>query len=422
MGLLKFVDLFSGAGGMSYGFSSHPAFKAAFAVDDQRGKPSSGNGTLECNQTYEANIGIKVREADISTYSPEDLAEEARLRPGRLAVLISCAPCTGFSRTLRRNHLKDDPRNQLVERTGHFVDFLRPKILLMENARELVNGNFSYHCDNLAEHLLGLGYSFRAEVHTLTRFGLPQVRERALVIAVRDNGPIRTLDDLWADQGPSDASVTVRKTIADLPPVPAGEAHPDDPFHVSPSIMGTTLDRVRALPHDGGSWYDLIDHPEADRLLIPSMKRIVKARAFGRHPDVYGRLWWDRPAVTIKRECAHVGNGRYSHPEQDRMCTVRELSLLNGFPRDYQFSGRSLSNKYRHIGDAVPPLISFQLAHLCHWILTGRRPELRDCLLPKTSITPADLVSRPRPRTLFDRAEVAYAVPIRPKRREGVVG
>ena len=76
---------------------------------------------------------------------------------------------------------------------------------------------------------------------------------------------------------------------------------------------------------------------------------------------MYGRLWWDRPAITITRECAHVGNGRYVHPEQDRLLTVREMALLQGFPADYVFEG-PLTARYNQIGDAVPPLISEQLA------------------------------------------------------------
>jgi DNA (cytosine-5)-methyltransferase 1 len=100
---------------------------------------------------------------------------------------------------------------------------------------------------------------------------------------------------------------------------------------------------------------------------------------------------WDRPAATIKRECGHVGNGRYAHPDQDRLCTVRELGLLNGFPGAYQFGGNSLSNMYRHIGDAVPPLISHQLACVADWILTGQRPPLRRCILPNTSLRPSDI-------------------------------
>jgi DNA (cytosine-5)-methyltransferase 1 len=120
------------------------------------------------------------------------------------------------------------------------------------------------------------------------------------------------------------------------------------------------------------------------------MRRRAAAGDLGSHPDIYGRLWWDRPAITIKRECGHIGNGRYSHPEQDRLCTAREISILQGFPRDYRFAG-PLSNIYRHIGDAVPPLISYQLAALCRWILTGEKPAPDELVLAGCQLRPDDL-------------------------------
>jgi DNA (cytosine-5)-methyltransferase 1 len=152
-----------------------------------------------------------------------------------------------------------------------------------------------------------------------------------------------------------------------------------------------TRRRLEATPASGGSWRDLLDHPQQERLLTGAMKRSVAAGKLGSHPDVYGRMDWDQPAATIKRECGHVGNGRYAHPEQHRLCTVRELGLLNGFPAHYEWGGSNLANMYRHIGDAVPPLISHQLAHVVRWILTGQRPRLADCLLPGTSLRPEDL-------------------------------
>lgn len=405
-----FGDLFSGAGGMSFGFRSHPAFRPVFAVDAQVGKPSSGMGSLECNATYEANVGLAPREADLAAYSPQKLMRDTGIKRGELDVLISCAPCTGFSRTNSQNHERDDKRNGLVERTGEFVDALRPAVLVMENARELIRGNFAHHYQNLCSSLDSMGYAVSGEVHMLTDFGLPQVRERALVIAVRDRGRIYTLRDLWGKLVPSPESITVRHAIAHLPPVAAGEAHPSDPHHRAPSFSEPiNVERMRAIPKDGGSWLDLLKRPDADRLLTPSMKRIIAARDFGSHPDKYGRLWWDRPCVTIKRECSHVGNGRYAHPEQDRLCTVRELALLSGFPAQYEFLG-TFSNRYRHIGDAVPPLISFQLAHLCHWMLTGKRPRRGEWCLPGTSLHPEDIIERREVQTSMPWGELKSAV------------
>jgi DNA (cytosine-5)-methyltransferase 1 len=122
------------------------------------------------------------------------------------------------------------------------------------------------------------------------------------------------------------------------------------------------------------------------------MKRLVQRKRFGSYPDVYGRMAWRKPAPTIKRECSHVGNGRYAHPEENRLCSVREMAALQGFPNDFVLNGASVSNMYRHIGDAVPPLISFQLAHLSHWILTGRQPQISDILLPGTNLQRSDLM------------------------------
>ena len=257
---------------------------------------------------------------------------------------------------------------------------------MMENARELLRGNFSFHGEALIRHLRQLGYSVYSGIHMLSEFGLPQVRERALILAARNGTQLRTLAELWHGYRPSAESTTVRHAISRLSKVAAGETHNGDRMHVSPRMLGKTRDRLMATPPNGGSWSDLIHHPNSADLLIPSMKRSVESGKLGSYPDVYGRMWWDRPSVTIKRECAHVGNGRYSHPEQNRMCTVRELAILNGFPDDYEFESSSLSNKYRHIGDAVPPLISHQLAHVARWMISGEKPALEDCLLPKTSL------------------------------------
>lgn len=389
-----FIDLFSGAGGMSCGFNSHPAFTPLFAVDAQIGKPSSGFGSLGCNTTYEKNIGIKVKEADLAEYSPKQLLLDTGLKKGELDVLISCAPCTGFSRTLGMNHIVDDPRNGLIEKTGAFVEALRPKILMMENARELVMGKFAYHCENLQRHLTELGYSFLARVYRLNRFGLPQIRERAIIIALRDGGEIRSFDDLWAGYEVTPGSVTVRRAIASLPPLEAGEANLEDPLHITPRFANKeSYERIRAIPHDGGSWLDLLESKTGKKLLTPAMLRLIEKKDFGSHPDVYGRMWWDKPSVTIKRECSHVGNGRYSHPEQDRLCSVREMAILNGFPKTYQFNGTSMSNKYRQIGDAVPPIISFQMAHLAEWMLTERKPDIKSCVLSETSLNATDIQS-----------------------------
>ena len=386
------IDLFSGAGGMSCGFSRHGGFELIGAVDAQLGKPSAAPGSLGCNASYSANIGLTPVDADLSRSEPAAVCQAMGLGGQHPVVLTACPPCTGFSRAVASNHVRDDRRNGLVSRVGEYAELLSPEIVLIENARELVTGRFAGHLRGLLGRLSDLGYQVSAGTHFLTEFGLPQRRERAIVIAVRKPLPLRGLADLWRGWRVDPKATHVRRAIWDLPRVAAGESHPDDRLHVAPAFRSERgRQRLSAVPRDGGSWADLRANRDTSVLLTAAMTSRAASGNLGSHPDVYGRLWWDRPAVTIKRECSHVGNGRYAHPEQDRLCTVREMSLLQGFPRDYQFTG-TLANMYRHIGDAVPPLISYQLAALCRWILTNRRPGAEELLLPGTHLSAGDLV------------------------------
>ncbi len=382
------VDLFSGAGGMSYGFHMHPAFRIVAAADAEQGKPSTGAGKLQCNRTYARNIGINPVSLDLSAIAPKQLKSALSLTDEvSVSVLLTCPPCTGFSRAVPENHVRDDHRNSLVRRSAEFAVALSVDVVVMENARELIRGNFKDHYEWFRKHLESHGYNVFGRTYMLSRFGLPQIRERAIVIAARQHLPLHTLDSLWDGWRLKEEALTVRRAFSTISPDADGSrAYPD---FSSESVR----QRIAAIPKDGGSWMDLLKRSDAKHLLTDSMKRIVAGKRFGSYPDVYGRLAWDKPAQTIKRECSHVGNGRYAHPEQDRLCTVREIAALQGFPDSFVFNGAALSNMYRHMGDAVPPLISYQLAHLACWILTGEQPRIEEILLPRTHLSRMDLAS-----------------------------
>lgn len=359
--LWKVVDLFSGCGGMSEGFRAHrDYFEIIGAVDLEVAKPGRGKhkaSSTRCNSTYHRNIGIEPKYADLLKLEPKSYREELGLKKGDLHVLIACPPCTGFSQKNSKNHLSDDPRNKLVVRTSDFVEEFLPEFLVMENVKELLRGRQQHHFQALYARLNALGYAIYADTHELSEYGLPQRRERALIIARRDQEfiggcPLKRQVE----------KVTVWQAIAHLPKINAGQENSSDPMHISPGMTSVVLSRIQAIPKDGGSWGDIMKNPkisdeEKNKLLIPSMFR---ARP-GSFPDVYGRLKWHDVAATITRECGHVGNGRYTHPEQDRLLTVREMAILQGFPTHYFFEG-ALASKYNQIGDAVPPLVSNQIA------------------------------------------------------------
>lgn len=379
------VDLFSGAGGMSLGFHKHPSFRIIAAADAELGKPSTGRGKLQCNSSYKLNIGVSPCSLDLSEVEPEQIREALGLGPNTgISVLSACPPCTGFSRANPANHLRDDHRNSLVRKSAMFAVELSADIMVMENARELIRGNFSGHYEWMQSYLSDNGYNVHGCSYMLSRFGLPQIRERALIIAAKKSLPMKTLDSLWEGWEVSSSAVSVRRAFESIDPSADG-------YDVYPRFASKAVqERVAAIPKDGGSWIDLLRRQDKDKLLTDSMKKNVAAKRFGSYPDVYGRMALNKPAPTIKRECSHVGNGRYAHPIEDRLCSVREIAALQGFPNDYRFNGSSISNLYRHLGDAVPPLISYQIAHTVSWMLSGKRPSILEAILPGTQLRITD--------------------------------
>jgi len=383
---ISVVDLFSGAGGMSYGFKAHGDFNVIGAADAEIGKPTAGSGRLQCNSTYKNNIGIDPKKIDLADISPDELRDKLCIGDTEVNVLSVCPPCTGFSRTNPQNHLRDDPRNSLVSKAADFAIALDADIVVMENARELVRGNFLHHYRALRERLEDSGYNVFGRSYMLSRFGLPQIRERSIIIAAKEALPLYTLESMWDGWAVRNGAKTVRRALSVAAKSTIGD-------HRFPSFASEEVKRrIAAIPKNGGSWIDLLSHLDADYLMTGSMRRIISSGRLGSYPDVYGRMAWNKPAPTIKRECAHIGNGRYSHPTEDRLCSIVEMAVLQGFPHYYCFDGASISNAYRHIGDAVPPLISYQIAHLCRWILTNEQPGMQELVLAGTSLKSSDLV------------------------------
>lgn len=124
-------------------------------------------------------------------------------------------------------------------------------------------------------------------------------------------------------------------------------------MHYSAGHSRSTINTIRQVPKDGGS-----RPPHAGP---ECLRRAAKRNGRAVYEDVYGRLSWDRPAITVTAYARNPASGRFVHPEQDRGLTVREAALLQGFPSDYWFSG-SLDQRFRQIGNAVPPAFAAFLA------------------------------------------------------------
>ena len=139
---------------------------------------------------------------------------------------------------------------------------------------------------------------------------MPQARLRAIIIASREDFelPVPMLDKREFK--------TVRDAISDLPKVKAGEICTSDKFHKSARHKKSTIDTIRCVPKDGGS---------RPRGVGPSC--LDKVNGFS---DVYGRLSWDKPSITLTQYSRNPASGRFTHPEQDRGC----LLYTSPSPRD----------------------------------------------------------------------------------------
>jgi DNA (cytosine-5)-methyltransferase 1 len=140
---------------------------------------------------------------------------------------------------------------------------------------------------------------------------------------------------------------TVRDAISHFPAIAAGSAHPLIKNHVAASITSINLNRLKNTPINGGD----------RRSWPPNLYLECHKKDYNGHTDVYGRMYWDRPAPALTARCHSISNGRYGHPCQDRAISLREAAALQSFPDRYTFFG---SNKHvaMQIGNAVPIILA----------------------------------------------------------------
>jgi DNA (cytosine-5)-methyltransferase 1 len=319
------VDLFCGAGGLTYGLMlGGIAVRAGYDLD-----PS-------CRFPFEANNAAKFHERDVKDLTAAEVTPH--LQGADLTLLTGCAPCQPFSTYSRSGRSKvrfDDW--QLVSSFGRLVKEVRPNLVSMENVVQLADHSvFQDFVDCLA------GYHVHWRMVECVDLGVPQSRRR-LVLVASNLGEIELELPAMATQ-----ARTVRDEIYDLPAIRSGEVDRRDCLHTSSSLSPLNLKRIRAS-RPGGTWRDW----------DPSLHAECHRKESGAtYPSVYGRMEWDKPAPTITTQFFGYGNGRFGHPEQDRAISLREAAMLQTFPRTYKFvpPGEPVRfNKLgRLIGNAVP--------------------------------------------------------------------
>ena len=333
---LVVYDFFSGCGGTSLGFQN-AGLTPVFALDFDEDAAS----------TYRRNFpNVSFSTSDITRFDTSELDELIFDGGTRPTLFCACAPCQPFTKqNTTKPDGKKDGRRYLLSKFGDLVEKYLPDYVFVENVpgMQRVSGNSTLM--RFKKRLEALGYYTTIGIVESQKYGVPQRRRRLVLLAPR-HAPI-SMPVPTHGPGLGISYSTVSEWIADLPPIAAGETHPNVPNHRAANLSPLNLKRIKATPPEGSR----ADWPKELRLSCHT-----KAGYTG-HTDVYGRMKWDRPATGLTTRCISLSNGRYGHPEQHRAISIREAATLQTFPDDFTFIG-AMNSQARQIGNAVPVLLA----------------------------------------------------------------
>ncbi len=302
------VEVFAGAGLFSHAFRKE-GFNIVRAVEID---------SLAA-ETYARNLGDHIETGDVLKLEPK----------GGCDVILAGSPCQGYSTLGKRD--PNDPRNFLSLDIVRWARIMRPQIIIIENVKSFLE---SFIWSRLKDELCGLGYAVDSVVLNAYDFGVPQLRSRSFTFAVRHNFPIIKKLNL---PGYS----TVKESWADLPKKPNGRN-----YHYAPSPSQLALGRMKVIP-TGGDKRDVMRN--APNLTPPSWWKL-----YGEATDVWGRLEWGKPSNTLRTCLQNPSKGRYIHPEQHRVISLREACRLHTIPDEWVFAGFPI-HIAKQIGNSVPP-------------------------------------------------------------------
>ena len=378
----RVIDLFCGCGGLTCGFVQE-GFEVIAAIDINR----------VALRTYERNFPkVQIFNQDITDIDPATLRRRLNLRRGELDCLIGGPPCQGFSKNVpATKRFLEDPRNQLMKVFLSFVREFQPKVVLIENVAEIVNAFNSAISDEVLSELGG-EYSAKVDVLNAKDYGVPQSRRRAFFLAShvkeitfpealysskKKNAKYRSsptltneLQLLLFDQKERESEklyVSVWDAISDLPRLEnhgMGE-NPCD-YHLEPETHYQA--DMRSHPPFLYGTSKLYDH--VARKLSPIQFQRISSLGLGQSmPDLpeelrarkgysgaYGRLKPNDTANTITKWVFHPGSGRFAHPYDNRVITIREAARLQSFPDWFIFEGTYIQKSHQ-VGEAVPSLL-----------------------------------------------------------------
>lgn len=362
---LTSIDLFSGCGGLTKGFSM-AGIRSIFASDIDE----------NCEKTFNRNFpGVPFLCKDITQITREEVdALTGGVVPD---IIIGGPPCQGFSlANKRRNKVADDPRNRLFYGFVKFINWYSPKLFVMENVKGLLSMKDGAVLETIINEFQHAGqyggYDVAYKVLLASDYGVPQNRERVIIVGTRhDLG----LQPRLPEPLQMDHKITVDEAISDLPQIQACEGSEVMEYSVEPQndyqrLMRQNMQYVTnhiAMRHTprliarfeairpGQSLLDVWETHGSVKRGAPDEKSDVK---FGQNNQ---RLFGNQPAPTI----AASFQSNFIHPHLNRNFTAREGARLQSFPDDFIFEGMRTKmswekglSQYQQIGNAVPVLMA----------------------------------------------------------------
>jgi DNA (cytosine-5)-methyltransferase 1 len=324
------VSLFSGAGGLDWGFCQ-AGFHIVWANEfDQNAA-----------ETYRANIGDHLAEADINAISSEAIPA--------CDVVIGGPPCQGFSVAGKMS--PNDPRSKLVWQFVRVVREKKPTAFVMENVKAL--GTLDKWVgvrEPVVAQLESLGYDVAHRVLDASNFGVPQQRERVFFIGTRRREAVTLYPE------PLTKSVSVRDALRSLPPY----GQPGNNSICRAVIVPAKRPVMRPSPYAGMLFNGLgrpirLDRPAPT---LPASMGGNKTPIVDQQALDTGEPNW------VEDYHAHLRSGGQPYasvPSRMRRLTVEECAVIQSFPGAYRFAGKQ-SSRFAQIGNAVPPLLAFHVA------------------------------------------------------------
>jgi DNA (cytosine-5)-methyltransferase 1 len=399
---IKFIDIFSGCGGLSYGLEM-AGLECLAAVDFNK------IAIETFNLNHKQAVGLK---RDLTQLEPKELAQI--IGADEIDLVVGGPPCQGFSTARTQGganfgkEFVDDPRRDLYKHFLKHVEFFKPKIFLMENVLGIKSMGSGIYFTKIQEASRALGYSVAPIQINCWEFGVPQKRVRQLFIGTRVGQPLfmpsqhlTKTHSLEHSDNSLEPIVTLGEAICDLPPLKANDGASESKYdfalrkqHLKAHGNRYIIDQMQVDQAQKLTWHVSRPHSERDLrdfLLLREGENSKGAIARGEvmetpysmesFADKYKRQSRYDLCSTIVAHLKKDGL-MFIHPTQNRSLTPREAARVQSFPDTFQFSGQR-GNVYEQIGNAVPPLagrgIGFAIkAYLKNYAVSEARPKFKE--------------------------------------------